>query len=353
MLVDGRLSETLPSEIVAAAREHELAGYGGLFSAESAHDPFLPHAVAAGSTERIQLGTAVAIAFARSPMQLAYTAHDLQAYSRGRFVLGLGSQVKAHINRRFSMEWSEPAKRMREYIVALQSIWASWDHQQKLDFAGDFYQHTLMPPFFCPPPNPTRPPIYLAAVGERMTHVAGEVADGILTHGFTTPRYLREVTLPAVEVGLATSSRTREQFAVSYLGFVVTGPTEEQMDAARQAVRERIAFYGSTPAYAGVLALHGWETLQSELHALSRSDRADRWEAMGGLIDDEMLETFAVVAEPDAVAGEILRRFDGLVDRFSFYAPYPTQFELWTQIVAELSAAATQVSVISATGGGM
>jgi len=336
MLVDGRLSAIDPPEIVGAAQEHECAGYSGFFSSESANDPFLPLALAAASTERIQLGTAVAIAFARSPMQLAYTAHELQSYTGGRFVLGLGSQVKAHIRRRFSMPWSEPANRMREYIAALQAIWASWDNQQDLHFDGKFYQHTLMTSFFCPRPNSTRPPIYLAAVGEQMTQVAGEAADGILTHGFTTPRYLREVTLPAVEAGLAKSSRGRDEFAISYLGFVVTGANEDEMHTARKAVRQRIAFYGSTPAYASVLALHGWEGLQSELHTLSRSERADKWEAMGALIDDEVLETFAVVAEPDAVAAELARRFDGLIDRFSFYAPYPTQFDLWTPIVTEL-----------------
>ena len=185
--------------MIEEARRHEKAGYDGLWTSESAHDPFLPLVLAAEHTERTELGTAIAVAFARSPMQLAYTAHDLQAYSGGRFILGLGSQVKPHIERRFGMPWSHPAPRMREFVMAMRAIWSAWNDGTKLSFRGDFYQHTLMTPFFSPPPAPGgAPEVFLAAVGEAMTAVAGEVADGLLVHAFTTERYLREVTLPAL-----------------------------------------------------------------------------------------------------------------------------------------------------------
>jgi probable F420-dependent oxidoreductase len=336
--VDGRLTAHQLPAIVEQARRHEAAGYDGLFTAENKFDALLPLGPAAEHTTSIELGTAVTIAFSRNPMQLAYAAHQLQEWSGGRLVLGLGSQVKAHIERRFSMPWSQPAARMGEFVSALRSIWASWDSGQPLAVEGEFYRHTLMPPFFCPPPNPTPPKVYVAAVGEYMTRVAGEVADGLLTHAFSTPRYLREVTLPTLAAGAAGADRDPATVAVSYLGFVATGPTEEAFEAAKRGVREQIAFYGSTPAYRGVLDLHGWGDLHTELHALSRSGDAGSWRAMGDLIDDQILNEFAVVAEPDAVAKEILARFAGVVDRFSFDTPYETDIEFWDPIVAELRA---------------
>ncbi len=270
-------------------------------------------------------------------MQLAYTAHDLQTYSGGRFSLGLGSQIKPHIERRFAMPWSRPAARMREYVSALRAIWAAWNDGESLDFRGDFYTHTLMSPFFSPPPAPDgAPKVFVAAVGEAMTRVAGEVADGLLAHGFTTERYLREVTLPTVESGLDRSGRTRDDFAVSHLLLTATGRTEEELARAIDGTRRQIAFYGSTPAYRGVLELHGWGELGDELNALSKSAREDRWEAMGGLVDDEVLHTFAVVAEPERVAGEIRRRYGNLVDRVSFYTAYEIDAEVWEPIVQEL-----------------
>jgi probable F420-dependent oxidoreductase len=334
--IDARLGVHDPHGVIAEARRYEDAGYAGYLSAEAAHDPLLPLAVAATHTRRIQLGTSIAVALARSPMQMAYAAHELQAYSGGRFTLGLGSQVKAHIQRRYSMPWSRPAARMREYITAVKAIWAHWDAGEPLDFRGEFYCHTLMTPFFCPPPNPTPPPIYLAAVGEQMTRVAGEVADGVLTHGLNTERYLREVTVPALEEGLRRAGRQRDEVAVSYLGFVVTGRDDQEFALACRRVRERIGFYATTPAYRGVMDLHGWGDLQEELGRLVRDDRQDKWERIGDCISDEVLNTFAVVAEPCAVANEIWRRFGGLVDRFSFYTPYPSDFDMWTPIVAEL-----------------
>jgi probable F420-dependent oxidoreductase len=337
MKVDGKLGARETAAVVEEARQHEKAGYDGLWSSESAHDPFLPLVLAAEHTERMELGTAIAVAFARSPMQLAYTAHDLQAYSGGRFVLGLGSQVKAHIERRFAMPWSHPAPRMREFIMALRAIWSAWNDGTKLSFRGDFYAHTLMTPFFSPPPLAGDPPaVFLAAVGEAMTTVAGEVADGLLVHAFCTERYLREVTLPALGRGLASSGRSRAEAKVSLLAMIATGHTEEEMARAVAATRQQIAFYGSTPAYRGVLDLHGWGGLGDELNSLSRSSREDKWEAMGGLVDDDVLHAFAVVAEPAGVAAQIRRRFGGLIDRVSFYAPYQTAPGVWDPIVQDL-----------------
>ncbi|WP_405970231.1 LLM class F420-dependent oxidoreductase [Streptomyces sp. NBC_00988] len=337
MKVDGKLSVWGTAEVVAEALHHEKAGYDGLWASESKHDPFLPLLLAAEHTDRLEVGTAIAVAFARSPMQLAYTAHDLQAYSGGRFSLGLGSQIKPHVERRFSMPWSRPAARMREYVSALRAIWSAWNDGEKLDFRGDFYTHTLMSPFFSPPPAPGgAPKVFVAAVGEAMTRVAGEVADGLLAHGFTTERYLREVTLPTVELGLDRSGRTRDDFSVSHLLLTATGRTEEELARAIDGTRRQIAFYGSTPAYRGVLELHGWGALGDELNALSKSSREDKWEAMGGLVDDEVLHTFAVVAEPERVAGEIRRRYGSLVDRVSFYTAYEIDAEVWEPIVQEL-----------------
>lgn len=325
------------AELAAEAREREAAGIDGLWSYEGPHDPFLPLMPVAEHTSRLAVGTAIAVAFARNPMTTAYVANDLQVHSKGRFLLGLGSQVKPHIERRFAMPWSHPARRMREYVQALRAIWAAWDTGERLAFRGEFYSHTLMTPFFSPAPSPYGPPaVYLAAVGDQMTRVAGEVCDGLLPHAFTTERYLREHTLPVLEEGLAASGRGRAGFAIAFSGFVVSGTTEEEMAAAARGVREQIAFYGSTPAYRRVLDLHGWGELGVELNRLSRSTDADRWQRMGELIDDEVLGTFAVVAEPDRLGDAILDRFGGLVDRFTFYAPYehkPALFAAATEVL--------------------
>jgi probable F420-dependent oxidoreductase len=310
-----------PSGTGAAARRLEEAGYDGAWAAETGRDPFLPLAVAAEATEHLELATGIAVAFARNPMTLAMAANDLQQLSRGRFILGLGSQIKPHITKRFSMPWSHPAPRMRELILAIRAIWKTWETGAPLDFRGEFYSHTLMTPFFDPGPNPYgNPKIVVAAVGAHMAEVAGEAGDGLLVHPFTTARYLREVSLPALERGAAKTGRARHDLVVALPGFVVTGSTEEDAAASAKAAKMQLAFYGSTPAYRPVLELHGWGELQGELHA--RSKRGE-WEAMGGLIDDEMLETFAVVAPPDQVADAVLDRWGGLVDRFSFYAALP------------------------------
>ncbi|MGI9591611.1 MAG: LLM class F420-dependent oxidoreductase [Myxococcota bacterium] len=314
MKVDAGLMGKL-EQVPEAIRTLEEQGFDGAITAELASDPFFPLLLAAEHSQRIELMTSIAVAFARSPMIVANLANDLQAYSKGRFVLGIGSQIKPHIMKRFSMPWSSPAARMREFIQAMRAIWVCWYQGEKLDFRGEFYQHTLMTPMFTPTNNPHgAPSVLLAAVGPKMTEVAGEVADGMLVHSFTTRRYLTEVTLPAIERGLAASGRSRSDFQISYPAFVVTGADEKAWEESRTAVARQLAFYASTPAYKGVLDLHGWGELQPELNALSKQGE---WVAMGERISDEILEEFAVVAEPGKVAMALKQRFGGLVDRLT------------------------------------
>jgi len=339
MKVDGGIGTDL-HKAGAAAKEAEAAGYSGVWTAETSHDPFFPLLLAAEHTETIELGTSIAVAFARNPMTLANIGWDLQAYSKGRFILGLGSQIKPHITKRFSMEWSHPAPRMREMIMAIRAIWDTWENGTPLNFRGDYYTHTLMTPFFTPDRADLAgfgvPKIFLAGVGELMTEVAGEVCDGFLCHGFTTERYLREVTIPALERGRAKAGKTMEGFEIVGPSFVVTGNTEEEMAAAAAGTRQQIAFYGSTPAYRGVLDIHGWGGLQDELNTLSK---AGKWVEMGNLIDDEILNTFAVVGEPEAVAPELHRRYGDVIERISFYAPYKSDPERWSKVLADLKSA--------------
>jgi probable F420-dependent oxidoreductase len=325
------------SSVAAAVRAQEAAGYDGSWVAETSRDPFLPLALAAEHSSTIELGTSIAVAFARSPMTLAATANDLQQYSEGRFLLGLGSQIKAHIEKRFSMPWSHPAARMREFILAMRAIWDCWNNRTKLEFRGEFYTHTLMTPFFDPGPNPFgAPKVYLAGVGELMTEVAGETCDGFIAHGFTTASYLRDVTIPALERGLAKSGRTRADLDVSYPVFIVTGRNDQEFEAAAVGTRKQIAFYGSTPAYKGVLDLHGWGDLQGELNTLSKRGE---WDQMGRLITDDILDAFAVVAGPRELPGLLRQRLDGLADRISFYMPYKTEPGELEELVAALKAA--------------
>jgi probable F420-dependent oxidoreductase len=335
MRVDGGIGGDLRGAGKAAAAQ-EAQGYDGLWTAETAHDPFFPLLLASQHTEQVELGTGIAVAFARNPMTLAQIAWDLQAASGGRFILGLGSQIKPHITKRFSMEWSHPAPRMRELILAIRAIWDAWNGVAKLDFRGDFYTHTLMTPFFDPGPNPHgNAKIFLAGVGERMTEVAGEVCDGFLCHGFTTERYLREVTLPALERGAAKAGRKLSDIEISGPAFVVTGATEEEMAASTAGVKQQIAFYGSTPAYRGVLELHGWGDLQDDLNRMSKQGQ---WKEMGDLITDEVLDAFAVVAEPEQIAAKLDERYGDVVQRLSFYAPYASDPDRWAAVMRDLKA---------------
>lgn len=308
------------SQVGASARELEAQGFDALVTAEIDSDPFLPLVLAAEHTQRIELMTSIAVAFARNPMTVAQIGNDLQAFSKGRFILGLGSQIKPHISKRFGMPWSHPAARMREFVLAMRAIWDCWYKGEPLAFRGDHYTHTLMTPMFVPKNNPYGPPrVVLAAVGPKMTEVVGEVADGMLVHAFTTERYLREVSLPALERGLDRAGRVRTDVELCYPAFIVTGRDEKEWEAMRIATARQIGFYGSTPAYRGVLEVHGWGDLQGELNRLSKRGE---WQAMGERIGDDVLEEFAIVAEPAKVATALKARFGGLVDRvlcsFSF-----------------------------------
>jgi probable F420-dependent oxidoreductase len=339
MKVDGGIPNTI-AKAGAQAAELERAGYSGGWTAETSHDPFLPLVPAIDQTSELEVGTSIAVAFARNPMTLANTAWDLQAASQGRFILGLGSQIKPHITKRFSMEWSHPAPRMREMVLAIRAIWDNWQNGTKLDFRGDFYTHTLMTPFFSPEATDLGdfgvPKIYLAGVGELMTEVAGEVCDGFLCHGFTTEKYLREVTLPALARGRAKAGKTMEGFDIVGPSFVVTGTNDQEMEQASAGTRQQIAFYGSTPAYKGVLEIHGWGGLQEELNGLSKQGE---WVKMGTLIDDEILNTFAVVGPPEQIAPELGRRYGDVISRISFYAPYKSDPDRWSQVLSDIKAA--------------
>jgi probable F420-dependent oxidoreductase len=313
------------------AREAEAAGYAGIFTTEARHDGFLPLAAAAADTETIELGTSIAVAFARTPMTLAHLGHDMQLLSAGRFVLGLGTQIRPHIEYRYSMPWSRPAARMREMIEAMRAIWRCWNDGERLDFRGDFYTHTLMPPLLAAPPNPHGPPrVWVAGVGPRMVEVAGEVGDGLICHPLVSDRYLREVLIPHLHAGAESAGRPPEDLEVAAMAMVATGATEEALAKAVDATRMQIAFYGSTPAYRPVLDLHGLGDLHPELRRLTKEGR---WSEMGGLVDDEVVRTFAIVAEPDRVADAVEARFGGLADRVGLSTMVPSARSMLASIV--------------------
>lgn len=334
MKLDVRLTGPVTEAGEAALRSEE-AGFAGAWISETKHDPFLPVLAAARATQRLQVGTSVAIAFARSPMTVAMTANDLQLLSGGRFVLGLGTQVRPHVERRYSMPWSAPAARMREYILALQAIWAAWNSGGPLEFRGRFYRHDLMTPFFRPEPNPYgAPKVILAGVGPMMTAVAGAVADGFFCHAFTTERYLREVTMPLLAKARAEAGRDHAEFEICGLFFVVTGFSDQECEEAARATKRQIAFYASTPSYRPVLELHGWGDLQGELNALAR---AERWPEMESLISAEMLDTFAIVAPPERVGDALHARFGDLVSRASLYVDYDRNPGAWQAIIGDIA----------------
>ncbi|MCX6541634.1 MAG: LLM class F420-dependent oxidoreductase [Actinobacteria bacterium] len=338
MKVDGGIGTDL-HKVAEQAKQAEAAGYSGAWTAETSHDPFFPLLLAAEHTTTLELGTSIAVAFARSPMTLANTGWDLQSFSKGRFVMGLGSQIKPHITKRFSMEWSHPAARMREMVLAMRAIWDCWLNGTALNFRGEFYTHTLMTPFFAPAASDISaygvPKIFLAGVGELMTEVAGEVCDGFICHGFTTEKYLREVTIPALARGRAKAGKTMEGFEIVGPSFVVTGTDKAEMAAAIDGTRQQIAFYGSTPAYKNVLDIHGWGGLQEQLNALSKQGG---WVEMGSLITDEILNTFAVVGEPEQIAPELHQRYGDVIQRISFYTPYKTDPVRWQQVINAVKA---------------
>ncbi len=320
------------------ARRAEVMGFGCLWSAETKHDPFLPLAVAAAATSRIELGTAIAVAFARSPMVLAHTAWDLQQASGGRFVLGLGSQVKAHNERRFSVKWEPPGPRLREVVLALRAIWDSWQKRRPLDFRGCSYRFDLMTPFFDPGPiEHPRIPIYIAAVNPYMCRLAGELCDGLHVHSFHTAKYLRETVHPAVAEGLRQSGRSRAGFTFRASTIVAIGETEAELAKARTAARQQVAFYASTRTYQPVLACHGLDDLVPHLH--ERSLRGD-WRGMADLISDEVLDLFAVSGSFATIGARIRERYAGLYDRTQLYPAFqpPLEDPRMAELVREFNA---------------
>ena len=302
------------------ARKVEAMGYDCLWSAETQHDPYLPLGIAATVTSRIKLGTNIATVFSRSPMITAHIAWDLQKASGGRFTLGLGTQVKAHNERRFSVKFESPAPKMAEAIRAIRAIWTTWQTGAKLDFKGRFYTFDVMTPFFNPGPiEHPQIPIYIAAVNPLMCSVAGELCDGLHVHPFNSPKYLREVVHPAVEEGLRKSGRARKDFTYATSSFVVVGDTEKERAEQALMVKQQIAFYGSTRTYQPVLAAHGWEDVAPKLH--KKSVEGD-WAGMADLITDEMLDAYAVTATYDKLRDALVARYDGLLDRTALYQPY-------------------------------
>lgn len=314
-----KIHDFLPQPMNLAAkkaREFEALGYDCAAGGETRHDVFLGMAAAAQTTSRVELMTSIAVAFARNPMTLAQIGSDLNAATQGRFIMGLGTQVAAHVTRRFSMPWHRPAAQMREMIRAMHAIWDCWFEGKPLRFEGEFYTHTLMTPYFMPEILEFgRPKVALAAVGPGMTRVAAEVADGMLCHSFTTPRYLTEVTVPTIETALAEAGRDRSAFEITAQLFTVVADTDEGIAKGTEQLRRDLAFYGSTPAYRPVLECHGWGYLQGELHRLSREGR---WEDMAKLITDDMVQTFAFIGTPEKVADSMIETLGAKVDRLQF-----------------------------------
>jgi probable F420-dependent oxidoreductase len=302
------------------SRAAETLGFAGLWTSETKHDSFLPLAVAANSTQSLDLGTSIAIAFSRSPMATAQIAWDLQDLSGGRFILGLGTQVKAHITRRFSMPWDKPASRLKDYILALRAIWYSFQTEGPLNYEGEFYQHTLMAPFFNPGPiEHPEIPIYIAGVNTRLARLAGEICDGFHVHPFHTPEYVRQIVKPAIAEGAKEEGRAPKDVELATSVFVITGESEAETQKRRAEMRAQAAFYASTPTYRTVLEVHGWGEVGEELSGLAKNKQ---WDEMPKLITDEMLHAFAVEAVPDEVGPTLKERYEGLIDRIALYLPF-------------------------------
>jgi len=316
------------------ARAAEDLGFAGLWTSETKHDAFLPLAIAANETREIELGTSVAIAFSRSPMETAQTAWDLQDLSDGRFVLGLGTQVKAHITRRFSMPWDRPAARLREYILAVRAIWESFQGEGPLRFEGEFYRHTLMTPFFNPGPiDHPEIHLYIAGVNTRLARLAGEACDGFHVHPFHSPEYVRQTVKPAITEGAEEANRDPEQVTLATSAFVISSVKEAEAKEQRESVRAQISFYASTPTYRTVLETHGWEEVGEKLGTMAREEK---WREMPALVTDEMLAAFAIEAAPDELGPALKERYTGLIDRVTLYIPFvPGERDAFWQTVVE------------------
>lgn len=333
-----RVETTLPLDdwrsVGEAARHAEDLGYDGLTSSEIAHDPFTPLALAALATQRVRLSTAIAVAFPRSPMITANLAWDLHTFSGGRFALGLGPQVKGHNERRFSVPWSAPAPRLAEYVESLQAIWRCWEKGEPLHYEGEHYRFSLMTPEFAPKPSGLAPiPVLVSAVGPGMLRMAGRVCDGVLLHGFCTRRYVEEVALPELETGLGRAGRKRSEIEVWGGGFIATGADADEVARQMDWVRYRIAFYGSTRSYSGVMKLHGWDDLAARLHRMAKEGR---WKEMAAEVPDDVVHTFAAVAPHSELTRTVRDRFGDLVDSVQVGFAPDTADGLARELIADL-----------------
>jgi probable F420-dependent oxidoreductase len=318
------------------ARSAEEMGFDGVWSTEVQHDPFIQLTLGATTTQRVTLGTAIALSFTRSPMSLAYTCWDLAAMTQGRFILGLGTQVKAHNERRFSVPWLAPIPRLREVVEGMRAIWQAWRSGERLNYRGEHYQFTLMTPFFTPPRHDYAIPIYIAGINTGLCKLAGWLCEGFHVHPLNSVKYLQEVIRPAISEGAEGNGRSIADVSLSGSVFVVTGVDDQQKDGLREMVRQQISFYASTPSYRIIFETHGWEDVAERL---SRLAARKKWGEMPGLVTDEMIETFAVVAEPDQVGQAVIDRYAGLLDRVHYYLPYPGDFgPLWESSVEVFSA---------------
>jgi len=333
MKIDGPFYAQLGDAAAEARRLSEI-GYDGVYTLEGSWDPFYPLVMAAEHAPELDIATGIAVAFPRNPMHLAYQSWDLQKFSNGKFLLGIGSQIKPHIEKRFGVEFSPPAARMREYIQALKAIFDCWQNGSKLDFQGKYYRHTLMTPMFNPGPLECKPPpVLLGALGPLMTQVAGEVADGLIVHPFNSMPFLTDHALPAVHKGLAKSGRERSDFILQINAIVITGETEEARAVATESVKGLLGFYASTPAYRPPMEAVGYGDLQPELNRLSKEGR---WDELGSYIDQTFLEAFATIGKPEDIAGKLRQKYGKEADRLAIYAPYGAPDTMWASIIAEL-----------------
>ncbi len=333
MKIDGPFYAVL-DDAAEEARRLSAIGYDGVYTLEGNNDPFLPLVLASEHCPELDIATGIAVALPRNPSHIAYQAWDLQKFSRGKFILGIGPQIKAHNERRFGVPFNQPAARIREYILAVKAFFNCWQDDEKLNFQGEYFHHTLMTPMFNAGPNPYgKPPITLGAMGPRMSQVAGEVADGLIVHPFNTMPFLEQQQLPVVRKGIADSGRNEADFIFQVGAMIVTGGNEQEYQQAERSIRSLLAFYASTPAYVPPMAAVGYGDLQALLNKLSKQGK---WDAMTDLIDDEFLDHFAVCAEPKDVAKKVLDKYGDFADRLSVYAPYQSAADVWPQIISDL-----------------
>ncbi|MEH6634794.1 MAG: TIGR03617 family F420-dependent LLM class oxidoreductase [Halioglobus sp.] len=347
MKIDGPFYAQL-GDAAEEAKRLAAIGYDGVYTLEGSWDPFYPLVMAAEHAPKLDIATGIAVAFPRNPMHLAYQAWDLQKFSNGKFLLGIGSQIKTHIEKRFGVDFSPPAARMREYILALKAIFDCWQNGTRLDFTGKYYRHTLMTPMFNPGPlDCGPPPILLGALGPMMTEVAGEVADGLIVHPFNNMPFLTDHALPAVQRGLSKAGRDRNDFTLQINAMVITGETEEARAIATESVKGLLGFYSSTPAYRPPMEAVGYGDLQPELNRLSKEGR---WDELGAFIDQDFLAAFTTSGKPDEIAGKLLDKYGADADRLAIYAPYAAPDEMWRGIIAQLAAGTTDRSNTAETG---